>query len=101
MSAINAKREEAQKDLKPVYKNIKDNGEKAWVLVRSGTEEYYISYSDVAIVWAYTRDDEASVNNKDGVKISIVSIGSYSATANFLGVSGYIWENVPVSRQVN
>jgi hypothetical protein len=97
MTAINAKRLQAQRDLQPVYDNIKNNGENAWVLVESAGQRYYLSWSDNATMWAYVKD-EAPTTFADEVKRSIVSIGSFSANAQMLGVSGYIWNNLPVSQ---
>lgn len=97
MSSINQKRSQAQTDLKPIYDNIKNNGEKAWTLVESKGEQYYLSWTSNATMWAYVKDNQYTKTAKgDKVKTSIVSLGSYSTTSNLLGLSGYVWTNVPI-----
>ncbi|KAF9056733.1 hypothetical protein BDP27DRAFT_1242393 [Rhodocollybia butyracea] len=95
MAAINSKRTQAQRDLQPIYDNIKNNGEKAWSLFESAGQRYYISWSGNNAVWAYVKD-EPSTTRADELKQSIISIGSYSANSQLLGMSGYIWSNLPI-----
>ncbi|KEP47140.1 putative transmembrane protein [Rhizoctonia solani 123E] len=98
MATITRKRNEASKDLAPIYYNIHENGDKAWVHVcdpETG-EEYYVSWDDVAIVWSYATDRPSASGSGD-TKNSVISIGSYSSTQNMLSVSGYIWENIPAA----
>jgi hypothetical protein len=97
MSAINSKRLQAQKDLQPVYDNIAKNDTQAWTLVETDGEKYYLSWSTDATVWAYVKDEPSTT--RDDLKTSIVSIGSYSVNSQLLGISGYIWSNLPVGYQ--
>ncbi|TFK61637.1 hypothetical protein BDN72DRAFT_435029 [Pluteus cervinus] len=101
MDAINNKRMQASKELQPIYENIKDNGGKAWVEVESAGQRYYLSFTDNATIWAYTADQKSKAQVDSGdpepeVKRSIVSIGSYSRGANFLGISSYIWDDLSI-----
>lgn len=96
MDGIEKKKSQASDDLTPIYQNIKDKGEDAWVHVRDPDtgEEYYLSWSDTATMWSYV-SPAPSINADTGNKDVAMSIGSYSKTSNFLGVSGYIWSNIP------
>ncbi|KDN34243.1 hypothetical protein RSAG8_12670, partial [Rhizoctonia solani AG-8 WAC10335] len=98
MTTIARKRDQASKDLTPIYENIHKNGDKAWVRVRDpvSQQEYYISYNDVGVVWSYVVDKPSTSSTGD-TKNSIISIGSYSNTQNMLGVSGYIWNSIPAT----
>lgn len=101
MEAIQQKREQAKADLKPIYTNISDNGENAWVLVESAGQRYYISYTKSATLWVYVQDQPAQSNgsadsNPPTTKTCTISLGSYSENSNLLGVSGYVWSNIPV-----
>jgi len=58
-------------------------------------KEYYVSSSNTAAVWAYVRDEPATTR-ADELKKSIVSIGSYSVNSQMVGISGYIWDNLPI-----
>ncbi|KAJ8694697.1 hypothetical protein PTI98_007349 [Pleurotus ostreatus] len=102
MEAIQQKREQAKADLKPIYTNISDNGENAWVLVESAGQRYYVSYTKSATVWVYVQDQPAQSSgspdsNPPTTKTCTISLGSYSENSNLLGVSGYVWSNIPVS----
>ena len=78
------------------------NGPSAWHLVKHEGQEYYVSGTHNAMVWAYVNDEQSvESDDSDEVKRSIVSIGSYSAKAGLLGISGYIWENLPVSPKLD
>ncbi|CUA70014.1 hypothetical protein RSOLAG22IIIB_08856 [Rhizoctonia solani] len=98
MGAIVSKRDQASKDLAPLYENINKNGDKAWTRVRDpkNGQEYYTCYNDKAIVWSYVTDKPGAMGSND-VKTSIISIGSFSKTQNFMGLSGYIWDNIPAT----
>ncbi|CAE6409412.1 unnamed protein product [Rhizoctonia solani] len=96
--AVVRKRDQASKDLAPLYDNINKNGDSAWTLVRDPEtqQEYYTCYNDNAIVWSYVTD-KPSTSGSDDIKNSIISIGSYSKSQNMLGLSGYIWDSIPAT----
>ncbi|KAF4573599.1 hypothetical protein EYR36_008117 [Pleurotus pulmonarius] len=102
MSSIEQKRAQAQKDLQPIYDNISKNGESAWTLVEHDSQKYYVSWTASATMWAYVKDQpqdsSKSLAGQDPptTKTSVISVGSYSKTSNLLGISGYIWKNIPV-----
>lgn len=96
MTTINAKRKQAQDDLSPIYKNIKDIGEKAWVKVVAEGQEYYTAYNEHAVVWSYVKDEQTAAQSANKVKSSRISIGSYSKGAGMMGISNYIWHNLKV-----
>ncbi|KAL0956017.1 hypothetical protein HGRIS_002191 [Hohenbuehelia grisea] len=103
MDAIEQKRNQAKNDIQPIYQNIQNNGETAWTLVESGGQQYYLSWSSSATMWSYIKDQPATASATAGstdppkTKTSIVSVGSYSVTANILGLSGYVWSNIPIT----
>ncbi|KAL4257620.1 Jacalin-type lectin domain-containing protein [Pleurotus pulmonarius] len=98
MEAIQQKREQAKADLQPIYTNISDNGENAWVLVESAGQQYYVSYAKSATMWVYVQDQPAQPDGSPPTtKTCTISLGSYSENSNLLGVGGYIWSNIPVS----
>ncbi|EJD47691.1 hypothetical protein AURDEDRAFT_123282 [Auricularia subglabra TFB-10046 SS5] len=100
MPTIEKLRQQAQEDLLPIYANINIKGDDAWVEVESEDKEtYYVSYTTNGVIWAYTQDQPGSEGTTDGAptKDVIVSIGSYSTTANFLGISLYNWKNLPTT----
>ena len=104
MAAVEATKAAANKDLQPIYNNILNNAEKAFAKVQAKNGEiYYMSWSSDAIVWSYVKDvtpsnaNAGSVADAPNVDIHI-SIGSYSINSKFLGVSGYVWSNLGVSR---
>ncbi|ESK82696.1 pyk10-binding protein 1 [Moniliophthora roreri MCA 2997] len=95
--AINAKREAAKQDLAPLYEDIKNNGSNAWYELGISGERYYFVSSIHAIIWAYVKDEQSAKQADDGLKTSIISIGSYSANAGIVGLSGYVWNNLPIN----
>jgi hypothetical protein len=95
MAAIEQFKAKASADLDPIYQNIKAKGNDAWIQVESEGQQFYISYTQNATIWAYTVDIPSAKADSD-TKDTIISIGSYSATANFLGISTYTWTNLPV-----
>lgn len=102
MTKIEAHRSQASKDLLPIYRNIDMKGKDAWVHVqdKNSGKKYYVSYSTDAVIWSYldvppTIASDAA--DPPQTKNVIQSIGSYSKTANFLGISTYTWSNIPVS----
>ncbi|KAF4604546.1 hypothetical protein EYR40_003320 [Pleurotus pulmonarius] len=103
MSSIEQKRAQAQKDLQPIYDNISKNGESAWTLVEHDSQKYYVSWTASATMWAYVKDQpqdsSKSLAGQDPpmTKTSVISVGSYSKTSNLLGISGYIWKNIPIT----
>lgn len=101
MSSIENKRAQAQKDLQPIYDNISKNGETAWTLVEKDGQQYYLSWTQSATMWAYVNDQPqaaglSAAGDPPKTKTSIISVGSYSMTSNLLGISGYVWKNIPV-----
>ncbi|CAE6370838.1 unnamed protein product [Rhizoctonia solani] len=98
MATITKKRDQASKDLTPIYDSIHKNGDKAWTHVRDPEtkQEYYVAHTDAGVVWSYAADKPSTSGSSD-IKNSIISIGSYSKTENMLGVSGYIWNSIPAN----
>ncbi|CUA77813.1 hypothetical protein RSOLAG22IIIB_12852 [Rhizoctonia solani] len=99
MEPIIAKRKQAAEDVSPIYQNINDHDEKAWVKVRDPKtgEEYYLSWTENATCWAYVAPDATSYAANADTKNAIVSIGSYSKQSNTLGISGYIMNSLPAT----
>ncbi|KDQ27085.1 hypothetical protein PLEOSDRAFT_1097387 [Pleurotus ostreatus PC15] len=102
MSSIESKRAQAQKDLQPIYDNISKNGETAWTLVEKDGQQYYLSWTQSATMWAYVKDEPqaaglSAAGDPPKTKTSIISVGSYSMTSNLLGISGYVWKNIPIT----
>ncbi|ESK82695.1 pyk10-binding protein 1 [Moniliophthora roreri MCA 2997] len=97
LAAITAKRDQARKELQPIYDNIQKNGENAWALLEYEGDQYYASWTETATVWAYAKDEQSDSQASNEVKTSIISIGSYAMNAEFLGVSGYVWDNLPIT----
>ncbi|KAI3596378.1 hypothetical protein WG66_003082 [Moniliophthora roreri] len=97
VAAITAKRDQAQKELQPIYDNIQKNGENAWVLLEYEGDQYYASWTETATVWAYVKEQQSDSQASDEVKTSIISIGSYAANSELLGLSGYVWNNLPIT----
>uniref|UniRef100_A0A0W0FLW7 Jacalin-type lectin domain-containing protein n=1 Tax=Moniliophthora roreri TaxID=221103 RepID=A0A0W0FLW7_MONRR len=95
--AINAKREAAKKDLAPLYEDIKNNGSNAWYQLTLEGKTYYFVHNIHAMIWAYVQDEQTARQADDEVKTSIISIGSYSANAGIVGLSGYVWNNLPIN----
>ncbi|KAG9091081.1 hypothetical protein FS749_000096 [Ceratobasidium sp. UAMH 11750] len=93
MAAIEQKRSEAAADLKPIFENITQNGTNAWTPVQKDGQQYYLSWTQQSVIWAYPTQQASAAN--DGTTTAIISVGSYSSTANFLGVSGYMWDSIP------
>ncbi|EEB98129.1 hypothetical protein MPER_02419 [Moniliophthora perniciosa FA553] len=89
VAAITAKRDQAQKELQPIYDNIQKNGENAWVLLEYQGEQYYASWTETATVWAYVKEQQSDSQASDQIKTSIISIGSYAANSQLLGLSDY------------
>ncbi|CUA72071.1 hypothetical protein RSOLAG22IIIB_10042 [Rhizoctonia solani] len=98
MATITRKRDQASKDLAPIYANIDKHGDGAWIHVRDPKtgQEYYVSVGEAGTVWSYVADQPSTSGSED-TKNAVVSIGSYSATTNMLGISGYLWKNIPAT----
>uniref|UniRef100_A0A0W0FVF9 Jacalin-type lectin domain-containing protein n=2 Tax=Moniliophthora roreri TaxID=221103 RepID=A0A0W0FVF9_MONRR len=97
VAAVTAKRDQAQKELQPIYDNIQKNGENAWVLLEYQGDQYYASWTETATVWAYVKEEQSGNQASDQVKTSIISIGSYAKNSELLGLSGYVWNNLPIT----
>ncbi|CAE6475692.1 unnamed protein product [Rhizoctonia solani] len=107
MDKIIEKRKQAADDVSPIFQNINDHDEKAWVLVEDPDtkEQYYLSWDQDtgATCWSYVADNpttyaSADTKNTDAdTKNAIVSIGSYSRQSNTLGISGYIMNSLPAT----
>ena len=109
MAAIEAKKAVAKNDLQPIYTNITNNAEKAFAKVQASNGEiYYLSWSSSAVVWSYVKSTPNAHAPKSGSasvtdtpdEAAHISVGSYSTNAKFLGISGYIWSNLGVSRML-
>lgn len=103
MSTVENLKIQASQDLLPIYSNIATNGDSAWTEVEGDDGEiYYLSWTTNGVIWSYTPTASNSVNKTSGTTTdttdTIVSIGSYSTTANFLGISMYTWSNIPVRK---
>jgi hypothetical protein len=99
MATIEQFKARASTDLDPIYQNIKTKGNDAWIEVESEGQKYHVSYTQNATIWAYTQD-QPSANANSNTKDTIISIGSYSIGANFLGISTYTWTNLPVRNSI-
>ncbi|KAF4594280.1 hypothetical protein EYR40_009083 [Pleurotus pulmonarius] len=85
MSSIEQKRSQAQKDLQPIYDNISKN-------VRA-----YVNDQPQAAASHVSARSAAPAGEPPATKNSIISVGSYSKTSNLLGISGYVWKNIPIT----
>ncbi|KAJ3917308.1 hypothetical protein F5877DRAFT_80051 [Lentinula edodes] len=102
MSTVENLKIQASQDLLPIYSNIATNGDSAWTEVEGDDGEiYYLSWTTNGVIWSYTPTASNSVNKASGTTTAttdtIASIGSYSTTANFLGISMYTWSNIPTT----
>lgn len=77
---------QAQKDLQPVYENIKQNKGNAWTKVRSGDEEFYLVWSDTGCMWV--RYLETKQTNKQTYQM-VVQVGTYTASGSVMGIQNY------------
>ena len=85
---IKSLEEQAQVDLDPIYRNISNNGPKAWLPIEVDDKILYVSYTDSACVWCYVK---ASDNTKEGEQTyqNLVEYGTYSASTSIAGISAY------------
>ncbi|KAJ4477431.1 hypothetical protein J3R30DRAFT_3291546 [Lentinula aciculospora] len=106
MSTVENLKIKASQDLLPIYTNIANNGDSAWTEVEGDDGEiYYLSWTNNGVIWSYTPTASNSVTKvaatdttKAGTTTNtIISIGSYSTTSNFLGISLFNWSNVPTT----
>lgn len=79
----------AQKDLQPIYDNLTQNKEKAWTKVRSGGEEFFMSWSSTGSMWVRFIALDCQVNDNETTYSSTIEIGTYSSSSNILGVHTY------------
>lgn len=77
----------AQADLKPIYDNISQHKENAWTRVRSGDEEFYMSWSSGGSMWVRTVSNAPFQNGTSYV--AKVQVGTYSASGGVLGIQNY------------
>ncbi|KAF2069336.1 hypothetical protein CYY_009344 [Polysphondylium violaceum] len=85
----------ANNDLLPVYTNITDKGDSAWVKVRaSNGQEYYMSWSATASAWSYTESIKAVNDARQAADPAtkyeaVVQFGTYSASTTIAGIHSY------------
>jgi hypothetical protein len=104
MATIEALRLQASNELLPIYANIEQNGNAAWTEVQdpASGQIYYLSWTSNGVIWSYLYGQNptsvaAAADGPPPTTTSIVTIGSYSKTANFLGISTYNWSNIPTT----
>ncbi|WP_349671569.1 hypothetical protein [Lacrimispora sp.] len=76
----------ANDDLRSVYTNISNNGDKAWTKVKKNGKEFYMSWSNNGSIWAYT--ENMTVLNNATLNAQ-VQIGTYSKSNSILGIHTY------------
>lgn len=89
-AAIKKLEEQSQKDLQPIYENIKNNKEKAWTRVRSGGEEFLMSWSESGSMWVRTVQNGRCANAANETSYSaVVQVGTYTASGGIMGIQSY------------
>ena len=69
------------------YDNISQHKENAWTRVRSGDEEFYMSWSSGGSMWVRTVSNAPLQNGTSYV--AKVQVGTYSASGGVLGIQNY------------
>jgi len=93
-------------DMDPIYGNMQQNGDAAWVQIvnKSNNTPYWISIAGpptapTGYMWAYTPPSpsrDADVGD-DPSYIHTVQVGTLSRNSKFLGVSNQLWDNKALS----
>ncbi|KEP45629.1 putative transmembrane protein [Rhizoctonia solani 123E] len=91
MAAIVKKRDQASQELTPLLEKIEKQGSKAWKLVQSGKQEFYVAKDGPNLVWSYVTQKPGP----SGTSEATISVGQYCKATNSIGVSGYRWSNIP------
>ena len=95
------------KDVDPIYGNIQQNGDAAWIQIvnQSNNTPYWISIAGppsapTGYMWAYTPSSPpkgpADVGD-DPSYIHTVQVGTLSRNSKFLGISNQLWDNKALS----
>jgi len=94
-SKISQLETQAQNDLQPVYTNITNKGDSAWVKVQaSNGQQYYMTWSSKASAWSYTQSitaaTDADIAADPNTKYqAVVQYGTFSQTTSIAGIHSY------------
>ncbi|KAF2069335.1 hypothetical protein CYY_009343 [Polysphondylium violaceum] len=85
----------ANNDVLPVYTNIVNKGDSAWVKVQANNgQQYYMAWSASASVWSYTESikpatDANKAADSNTKYQAVVQFGTYSASTSIAGIHSY------------
>ncbi|KAI0345872.1 hypothetical protein BDW22DRAFT_1426507 [Trametopsis cervina] len=90
---IDDRNNKAAIDMQAPFVSIQRSGEKAFLKIanKSDGNEYYIIPSENGWMWAYSYAEPSSTESP--TPACYVSIGTYSARGNILGISQFVWDN--------